>query len=403
MIPAVIPEVSLEKSQTPEITVLTPAEELKSKDELRAEQLEKTTRTLADLAAAKKRAQLQKRWRKWGLSPDKDDPLADKQPKFYEILLMLNYLLSSLFKLRDEIRKIPDPRSGPVIYSMESIVIGAMLMMFLRIGSRLKFNQLVDAGPEFRATVKKLLGIDLPHGDTIQGVFKRMDLTALNPTLIAMVRIAIARGMFNKHRLEGRLIVAVDAVDIGSTRRDSKWKTTKVSKSGKVSCNRSYVLMVLVGDNGLRIPLMYMAIGPQDGATKQDCEINAAKRLFPLLFKEFPRTKFAFIMDALYTCEPIMRYLDDLGHLFVSGFKEGCTKSTWDDVQERLADSDFNNVVSKEIEVPPGRMYKGNTLYKRVSFVNSIKYKGLTLSCVKSEQSNMPHDTPSDTPELDQC
>jgi hypothetical protein len=48
-------------------------------------------------------------------------------------------------------------------------------------------------------------------------------------------------------------------------------------------------------------------------------------------------------------------------------------------------------------------MYKGNTLYKRVSFVNGIKYKGLTLSCVKSEQSNMPHDTPSDTPELDQC
>ena len=170
MIPAVIPEVSLEKSQTPEITVLTPAEELKSKDELRAEQQEKTTRTLADLAAAKKRAQLQKRWRKWGLSPDKDDPLADKQPKFYEILLMLNYLLSSLFKLRDEIRKIPDPRSGPVIYSMESIIIGAILMMFLRIGSRLKFNQLVDAGPEFRATVKKLLGI-VRHEGYLAGSF----------------------------------------------------------------------------------------------------------------------------------------------------------------------------------------------------------------------------------------
>jgi hypothetical protein len=163
------------------------------------------------------------------------------------------------------------------------------------------------------------------------------------------------------------------------------------------------VLLVLIGENGIRLPVMYMPIQSQDGATKQDCELNATKRLLANLFKEFPRTKFAFLMDALYPCEPIMSYLKEKQQLFVIGFKEGCIPTLWDEVKEQLAVFPNSEIVEDNYEVPPGRILEGTNLYRRLKYITDLQYAGMRLSCIKSEHSNMPFDTPSDTPELDQC
>jgi len=62
---------------------------------------------------------------------------------------------------------------------------------------------------------------------------------------------------------------------------------------------------------------------------KEDCEINAARRLLPRLKEAFPRTPFVIIGDALYACRPVAEECLRLGWLFCFTFKEGRTPTVW--------------------------------------------------------------------------
>lgn len=44
----------------------------------------------------------------------------------------------------------------------------------------------------------------------------------------------------------------------------------------------------------------------EDGRTKQDCEINAFKRLADKLKQNYPKLKIRILGDSLYACEPVI-------------------------------------------------------------------------------------------------
>lgn len=55
------------------------------------------------------------------------------------------------------------------------------------------------------------------------------------------------------------------------------------------------------------IPLMLAKISNTDGATKQDCAMNAAKRLIPQVRKDHPQLGLIFGGDDLFSRQPIMQ------------------------------------------------------------------------------------------------
>ena len=57
------------------------------------------------------------------------------------------------------------------------------------------------------------------------------------------------------------------------------------------------------------IPLMPEEIRNTDGTNKQDCEINAGKRLIPGIRKDHPRLNLTITADALYSTEPFISTL----------------------------------------------------------------------------------------------
>ncbi len=72
-------------------------------------------------------------------------------------------------------------------------------------------------------------------------------------------------------------------------------------------------------------PVACEAIIRQDGQTKNDCELNAAKRLIPAVRKMLPKQKYELlgVFDALYPNGPFIKDLG-LAHMrYVIGIKEG--------------------------------------------------------------------------------
>lgn len=72
-------------------------------------------------------------------------------------------------------------------------------------------------------------------------------------------------------------------------------------------------------------PLACEAIVRQDGETKNDCELNAAKRLIPKVREMLPqaRHKLLGVFDGLYPNGPLIRLLGDCQIRFVIGIQEG--------------------------------------------------------------------------------
>ena len=81
--------------------------------------------------------------------------------------------------------------------------------------------------------------------------------------------------------------------------------------------------MIVHPDQREVIPLAPEPITRQAGATKNDCERNAAKRFFEKLRRDHPHLGLIVIEDALSSNAPHIRELQDHNLHYILGVKEG--------------------------------------------------------------------------------
>lgn len=82
------------------------------------------------------------------------------------------------------------------------------------------------------------------------------------------------------------------------------------------------------------LPLDAEPIRNTDGTEKQDCEINAAKRLLPRVRREHPRLPILVLGDALYAHEPLLAELDRLSMSHLLVVTPGSQPETFDWVED---------------------------------------------------------------------
>jgi hypothetical protein len=70
-------------------------------------------------------------------------------------------------------------------------------------------------------------------------------------------------------------------------------------------------------------PMGVEAITKQDGATKNDCEQNAAKRLLPRISQQFSQDQLLYVLDALYATGPMIKLIEQLKASFIITVKGG--------------------------------------------------------------------------------
>jgi hypothetical protein len=64
-----------------------------------------------------------------------------------------------------------------------------------------------------------------------------------------------------------------------------------------------------------------------ENVDKQDCEINAFKRLQVQLKNKYPRLPICILGDSLYACEPVFEICENNNWKYLFRFKEGRIKS----------------------------------------------------------------------------
>jgi len=230
----------------------------------------------------------------------------------------LRSFLSSVF------RGFSDPRQkGKVKHHIHDAAMAAFACMHFQDKSFLQFEKRVDEAlhPE---NLKQLFDIQtIPEVTQIRSVLDSCDSEQFRPVFKEVFsRLQRGKHLEQYQVLPGLYYGAMDATQYFKSKKIScPGCLTCEHANGDITCSHK-VLQVAIMHPDMRqvIPLMPEEIHNSDGQLKQDCEMNAARRLIPKLHGEHPKLGLIIGGDALFSKQPLIEDIVSNGmhYLFVA-------------------------------------------------------------------------------------
>ena len=151
---------------------------------------------------------------------------------------------------------------------------------------------------------------------------------------LKMVRRLMSMRMLDRARLFDRWwLIAVDG-----TLQDRGHDT-----SADEARYRYVVEAKLVGPDGTMFPLMTEFEDMRDPVRdKEDCELNAFRRLAVRMQAEFPKLPICLLMDGLYPVQSVFDLCDLYGWKFIGTLREGRQSTAWDEAVQTMMMSPAN-------------------------------------------------------------
>lgn len=200
---------------------------------------------------------------------------------------------------------IEDPRNRSINYSLRDFLMSAYAMFALKYPSLLRFE--TQAGNE-RENLKSLFRVgDLCSDAQMRKVLDKVDAAPLRKQFVNFYNGLRDDGALKVYEvLGGYKICSVDGVHhFQSTKVNCNQCLKAEHRDGTISYSHSMLGAVLVHPDQREVFVMGAEpIINQDGNVKNDCELNAHKRLTKWLAKHYKEEKLLMIEDALYANGP---------------------------------------------------------------------------------------------------
>ena len=223
---------------------------------------------------------------------------------------------------------------------------------------------------------------EMPHYDTINNVLENVDVDQLRKVIKEIVYELIRKKMFDKYRIKDKFFqIIVDGTRICNFNKrhcENCLKTEHKDKVTKEIISTTYYHYILeaklaVGNMVLSIDTEFVENESAD-VSKQDCEMNAFKRMAIRLKDEFPKLPILITGDALYACNQIIDICKEYNWEYILRFKEDRIKT----LGREIVNLEKSNLleVNKKILV----MDNGKEIGQQIKFGNNIHYGNATNS-----------------------
>jgi hypothetical protein len=166
--------------------------------------------------------------------------------------------------------------------------------------------------------------VDIPSDNCFRQTLDEVDPTKLRSAFVSLYKYLKKKKQLEDYQIRGRYkIVSVDGVHHYSSEKVhcSHCLVTNHS-NGKKSYHHSMLVAVLVHPKQREVfPLDCEPIINEDGNVKNDCELNASKRLLTSILEKYRKEKFILVEDALYSVNPNIKQILENRWSFVLGVK----------------------------------------------------------------------------------
>jgi len=245
-------------------------------------------------------------------------------------MVVLDRLLSDLKKACSA---FPDMRKGEGGYSMADIGLSAFSLFFMQSESFLSYQRSLEEGRK-TSNCQTLFGMGkIPTDNHIRAMLDPVHPSHLQSVFDSTITaLRDDGGMAAFQRLDGRALIALDGTEyFCSQKLGCANCQTRKRANGKIESYHSMLAATLVAPgHTMVVPLMPEFIVKPDGAEKQDCERNAAKRWLAAHGERVKPLRPIFLGDDLFACQPICQLVVDAGHDFLLTAKPDSHKALYD-------------------------------------------------------------------------
>ncbi len=219
---------------------------------------------------------------------------------------------------------ISDSRMGPNHqYQLADVVMTTLGSLFFQVPSMAEIQRRMqsETGTNNLKTLFKVGKI--PAETQFREILGNADREEIQEGIHQCILYLERNGNWNRFRWkDGRYLVLIDATETHRSEKICCEHCLRFEhKDGRVDfAHRSLAAVLVHPDEKEVLPLMCEEIRNNDGTTKQDCEINAAKRLLPKLSKRYPHLEMVIVGDGLYSKAPMIELCNSLklDYLFVA-------------------------------------------------------------------------------------
>ncbi len=249
----------------------------------------------------------------------------------------MQVLQTLLDSVRATCAGFPDKRrGGDVTYSMADIGLSAFSLFFMQSESFLSYQRSLEEGRK-TSNCQSLFGMKaIPTDNHIRAMLDPVDPSHLQPAFDDVLG-ALRRhgGLAPFQRLGGRMLIALDGTEyFCSQKLGCPQCLTRQRANGKVESYHAMLAATVVAPgHAMALPLMPEFIAPQDGAEKQDCERNAAKRWLATHAERVKDLRPVYLGDDLFACQPIAEAIVAAGGDVLLTAKPSSHKALYDFMQ----------------------------------------------------------------------
>ena len=234
-------------------------------------------------------------------------------------------MLDELIKLlREGFEKIRDHRQYNARYALADLLSAGFAIFSLKDPSLLAFRRQY---PQRSENLKRVYGLDrIPQDTALREGLDEVDPKMLQAQFKPLLdRLRQARAVKKREVLGGFTLLAGDGTEnFCSDSRCCPHCLTKKRRGGHTTYHHQLLGAVWVQPGEKTVfPVAVEPIMCQDGQEKNDCELNAGKRLIPQIVQMLPHEKILMTFDALYANAPFIRLLKEHHISFVIVTKEG--------------------------------------------------------------------------------
>ncbi len=200
---------------------------------------------------------------------------------------------------------------------MANIGLAAFSLFFMGSPSFLAYQRLLERG-QGRSNCQTLFGMSaIPSDNYIRQMLDGASPAAFDPLFLRAIEAAGPLDGF-KH-LGGRVLIALDGSEYFCSRKiKCRQCSSRRRSDGGTEYFHSFLGASLVAPGHHQVlPLPAELIAPQDGAGKQDCERNAAKRWLDRHGPELAQWRPVYLGDDLFACQPVVAATQRTGGSFI--------------------------------------------------------------------------------------
>ena len=219
--------------------------------------------------------------------------------------------------------KIKDSRRTNSSYRLRDMLNLCFSMFHLKDSSLSSYKEQYSVRAENLCRVYEVK--TLPGDTALREAIDVVDIDDIQNQFKPLITDLQSEGVLSsRHVLGGYVAIAIDGTGFYcSGKVNCPHCLKKKHRNGKVSYYHQALGAVAVNPKEKTVfPIAVEAIIQQDGATKNDCEINAAKRLLPEIRATLGlKEKIIGLFDALYCNGPLIKALQSQGMSYIIGTK----------------------------------------------------------------------------------